>query len=75
MFEDIMYENFPNSMQNINLHFQEITSTINFDILIKTHHNQTDGRQSQKEDLEISKREATKLILGIIINNINTNFS
>ena len=64
-----MLENFTNLMKNINLHIQEVQQIARRIKLKETHtlrcHNQTSKCQRQRENLVISKTEATHQVQAI----------
>ena len=64
-----MLENFTNLMKNINLHIQEVQQIASRIKLKETHtlrcHNQTSKCQRQRENLVISKTEATHQVQAI----------
>ena len=79
VFEEIMAENFPSLMKDMNINIQEDQQTLsemNSEIHTETHENQTFNKQ--RENLESRKREGTHYIqvtLSKISRFLSRNFS
>ena len=77
LLKEIMLENFTNLMKNINLHIQEvqqIPSRIKLRDPTLRCHNQTFKCQGQRENLVISKTEATHQVQAISDKIFNLTF-
>lgn len=76
IFEEIMVRNFPNLMENMNLHIrdtQRIPIWRNPEIHTETHYNQTVERQTLRENPRSSKKEMISYTQGPL-KNMNSQF-